>query len=213
MSEMAQLKAVGDDQASEPLPHNIEAEQQLLGAILTNNDIYDRVAGVINESHFYDPVHARIYEVAASRIAKNALASPVTLKAFLEDDPGLTELGGPAYLVRLAGAAISSFAARDYAQMIYDLAVRRKLIDLGRDIVSRAAKVEVVFASVPGGAEVLVDGASIGNTPTKTELTVGRHSVQIRGDGLSGSREIEVGTGKPTRWTWTASGDDWSSAL
>ena len=125
------------------LPHNIEAEQQLLGAILTNNDIYDRVAGVINEGHFYDPVHARIYEVAAGRIAKNQLASPVTLKAFLEDDPGLSELGGPAYLVRLAGAAISSFAARDYAQMIYDLAVRRKLIDLGRDIVAKAAKVEV----------------------------------------------------------------------
>ena len=79
MSEIAQIKAVGEEQASEPLPHNIEAEQQLLGAILTNNDIYDRVAGVINETHFYDPVHARIYEVAASRIAKNALASPVTL--------------------------------------------------------------------------------------------------------------------------------------
>ena len=62
------------------------------------------IAGVINEAHFYDPVHARIYEIAASRIAKNALASPVTLKAFLEDDEGLKELGGPAYLARLAGA-------------------------------------------------------------------------------------------------------------
>ncbi len=143
MSDVAQIRAVGGDQEAEALPHNIEAEQQLLGAILTNNDTYDRVASVINESHFYDPVHARIYEVAASRIAKNQLASPVTLKAFLEDDPGLGELGGAAYLVRLAGAAISSFAARDYAQMIYDLAVRRKLIDLGRDIVSKAATVEV----------------------------------------------------------------------
>ncbi|NNF91546.1 MAG: replicative DNA helicase [Boseongicola sp.] len=125
------------------MPHNIEAEQQLLGAILTNNDIYDRVAGIINDSHFYDPVHARIYEVAASRIAKNALASPVTLKAFLEDDPGLKELGGAAYLVRLAGAAISSFAARDYAQMIYDLAIRRSLMSLGQDISFKAAKVDV----------------------------------------------------------------------
>ena len=144
MSEAAQIRAVGDGTSeTESTPHNIEAEQQLLGAILTNNDVYDRVAGVINESHFYDPVHARIYEVAASRIAKNALASPVTLKAFLEDDPGLKELGGPAYLVRLAGAAISSFAARDYAQMVYDLAIRRKLMDLGRDITAKAALVEV----------------------------------------------------------------------
>ncbi len=143
MSEIAQINPVGTEQAEEALPHNIEAEQQLLGAILTNNDVYDRVASVISEAHFYDPVHARIYEVAASRIAKNALASPVTLKAFLEDDSGLKELGGPAYLVRLAGAAISSFAARDYAQMIYDLAIRRKLMQLGQDITAKAAKVEV----------------------------------------------------------------------
>jgi len=125
------------------LPHNIEAEQQLLGAILTNNDIFDRVANIINDAHFYDPVHARIYEICAARIAKNALASPVTLKAFLADDAGLKELGGPAYLMRLAGAAISSFAARDYAQMIYDLAIRRELIGLGRDSSAKAAKVDV----------------------------------------------------------------------
>ena len=125
------------------LPHSIEAEQQLLGAILTNNDIYDRVAAVINDTHFYDPVHARIYEVAAARIAKNALASPVTLKAFLQEDEGLQELGGAAYLVRLAGAAISSYAAKDYAQMIYDFAIRRELIELGREISTKAGKVDV----------------------------------------------------------------------
>ncbi|MDZ4135103.1 MAG: replicative DNA helicase [Paracoccaceae bacterium] len=131
--------------AGEPdaLPQNIEAEQQLLGAILTNNDVYDRISSLVRAEHFYDPVHARIFEIASARIRKNALASPVTLKAFLEDDGGLKELGGPAYLVRLAGAAISAFAARDYAQMIYDLAVRRELISLGRDISAKAAKVDV----------------------------------------------------------------------
>ncbi|MBC2835261.1 replicative DNA helicase [Paragemmobacter straminiformis] len=126
------------------LPHNIEAEQQLLGAILTNNDVYDRIAILVKAEHFYDPVHQRIFEKAAARIQKNALASPVTLKPFFEDDEGLKELGGPAYLVRLAGAAISAFAARDYAQMIYDLAVRRELIALGKDISAKAAKVDVV---------------------------------------------------------------------
>lgn len=115
----------------------------LLGAILTNNDVYDRVAAIISAKHFYDPVHARIFEVAAARIAKNNLASPVTLKAFMADDEGLKELGGPEYLVRLAGAAISSFAVKDYAQMIYDLAVRRDLIGLGREISDKAAKVDV----------------------------------------------------------------------
>ena len=130
-------------QDPETMPHSIEAEQQLLGAILTNNDVDDRVAASIGPKHFYDPVHARIFEISSARIAKNNLASPVTLKAFMEDDEGLQELGGPAYLARLAGAAISAFAARDYAQMIYDLAVRRDLILLGRDISAKAAKVDV----------------------------------------------------------------------
>ncbi len=127
----------------EVLPHNIEAEQQLLGAILTNNDIYDRIASIVRAEHFFDPVHRRIYEIAIARIQKNALASPVTLKGYLEEDEGLKQLGGPAYLARVAGAAISAFAARDYAQMIHDLAVRRELIGLGRDITARAQVIEV----------------------------------------------------------------------
>ncbi len=145
MNEITTVKtlAVATSGEAEALPHNIEAEQQLLGAILTNNDVYDRVASLVKSDHFYDPVHQRIYEKAAARIQKNALASPVTLKPFFEDDAGLKELGGPAYLVRLAGAAISAFAARDYAQMIYDLAVRRELIGLGRDISAKAAKVDL----------------------------------------------------------------------
>jgi replicative DNA helicase len=150
MNEIAAFNASGIAPASEDaMPHSIEAEQQLLGAILTNNDVFDRVASIMTKDHFYDPVHARIYEVAAARISKNALASPVTLKAFLEDDEGLKELGGPAYLARLAGAAISAFAARDYAQIIYDLAIRRELIRLGRDIAAKAAKIDVASEPKP----------------------------------------------------------------
>lgn len=138
------LAADAQIDAAETMPHSIEAEQQLLGAILTNNDVYDRVAAIIRSDHFYDPVHARIFDIAAARIAKNNLASPVTLKAFMEDDEGLKELGGAAYLARLAANAVASFAVRDYAQMIYDLAVRRDLIRLGHDISAKAAKVDVL---------------------------------------------------------------------
>jgi replicative DNA helicase len=144
MNTLSSFNASGAETAEmDALPHSIEAEQQLLGAILTNNDVFDRVASLIGPAHFYDPVHARIFEVAAARIGKGNLASPVTLKTFLEDDEGLKELGGPAYLVRLAGAAISAFAARDYAQMIYDMAIRRELISLGRDIAGQAARADV----------------------------------------------------------------------
>ena len=140
---MADGTTAGLDSPTHELPHNIEAEQALLGALLVNNDVYDRVASIVQATHFFDPVHARIFEVAAERIRKNALATPVTIKAFFEEDAGLAELGGPAYLVRLAGAAISLFAARDYAQLIYDLAIRRELIVLGQSISERAARMAV----------------------------------------------------------------------
>lgn len=144
MNEITSFGATAPEpETPDAMPHSVEAEQQLLGAILTNNDVYDRIAQIIGPQHFHDPVHARIFEIAATRIAKNALASPVTLKAFMEDDDGLKELGGPAYLARLAGAAISAFAVRDYAQMIYDFAIRRELIGLGRDISDKAARVDV----------------------------------------------------------------------
>ena len=143
MNEITSLQPPASEVAPLGVPHSIEAEQQLLGAILTNNDLFDRVAQILRAEHFYDPVHERIFETAAARIAKNNLASPITLKAFLEDDAGLAELGGPAYLIRLAGAAISSFAVRDYAEMIYDLAIRRELIDVGNDIAAKAARVDV----------------------------------------------------------------------
>ena len=104
------LRAIipGQDSAAEEkaaIPYSLEAEQQLLGALLTNNDVFDRVTQVIKPEHFYHPVHARIFEICSERIRKNALASPVTIKAFLENDEGLKELGGPAYLARMASAA------------------------------------------------------------------------------------------------------------
>ena len=136
----------GQDSQSDPthaLPHSIEAEQALLGALLINNDVFDRVASLVKQEHFFDPVHGRIFEVVSRRIQKNALASPVTIKAFLEDDPGLAELGGPAYLVRLAGASMSIFAAKDYAQIIYDMAIRRNLIAIGEEITIKANAMDV----------------------------------------------------------------------
>ena len=147
MSSLTALRNDAGDKKDEAgqigLPHNIEAEQALLGAILVNNDVFDRVSQVVRAEHFYDPVHARIFDTAAVRIQRNALASPVTLKPFFEDDEAMKDLGGPAYLVRLAGAAISVFAARDYAEVIRDLATRRDLIAIGEEIAGRAARIEV----------------------------------------------------------------------
>ena len=76
---------------ADTLPQAIEAEQQLLGAILLNNETYDRIAHIINPSHFHDPVHAHIFELIANRIAKGNLASPITLRPFLEGEDALKD--------------------------------------------------------------------------------------------------------------------------
>jgi replicative DNA helicase len=144
LNKIADIHAAdGTVSPSTVMPHSIEAEQQLLGAILTNNEVYDRVSQIISASHFYEPVHARIFELCAARITKNTLASPVTMASFMDKDAGLKELGGAEYLARLAASAIAAFAARDYAQMIYNLAIRRELIQLGQDISARAGEVTV----------------------------------------------------------------------
>ncbi|MBO6636324.1 MAG: replicative DNA helicase, partial [Parvibaculum sp.] len=128
----------GTDNAYRVQPHNIDAEQALLGAILVNNESYDRVASFLEATHFFDAVHGRIYEAAAKLITQGHLASPVTLKNFFERDAALAEIGGPQYLARLAGAATTIINTEEYGRTIYDLAIRRELINVGTDIHNRA---------------------------------------------------------------------------
>ncbi len=118
-------------------PHNIEAEQALLGAILVNNEAYDRISDFLKAEHFFEELHRRIFEVMSQLIRAGKIASPVTLKTFLGDD----DLGGITvgqYLARLAGEATSIINAEDYGRTIYDLAIRRGLIGIGEDIVNAA---------------------------------------------------------------------------
>jgi replicative DNA helicase len=127
-------------------PHNVEAEQQLLGALLTNNDLAHKVTGILKTDDFYDPVHKRVFIAAMARIERGDLASPVTLRADMEHDSGLQEIGGPAYLMRLAGAAISSFAVIDFAKLIAEMARRRDLLALCEQVTAR------IMSDEPAGA-------------------------------------------------------------
>ncbi len=119
-------------------PHNIEAEQALLGAILINNDSFDRVASFLEVSHFYEPLHARIFEAVSKLISGGHIATPVTLKSYFDQDEALQEVGGAQYLARLAGAATTIINVAEYGRTIYDLAVRRDLIRVGEEIHNRA---------------------------------------------------------------------------
>ncbi|MGE0739726.1 MAG: replicative DNA helicase [Hyphomonadaceae bacterium] len=113
-------------------PHNLEAEQALLGAILFDNETYNRITPLLQERHFYDPVHGRIFSACAQIISAGDLADGVTLKERFARDGGIKEIGGAVYLMKLMEmAAPLSAQAQSYAELIYDLALRRELIRVG----------------------------------------------------------------------------------
>jgi len=127
-------------------PHNLEAEQALLGAILVNNEAHDRVSQFLEAHHFFDPLHQQIYETSAKLIASGKNATPITLRTFFENaEPIDANLTVPQYLGRLAANAATLMNARDYGRTIYDLAIRRHLILIAEDMAGAAYDAPVDF--------------------------------------------------------------------
>jgi len=124
-------------------PHNIEAEQALLGAILINNEAFYRVSDFLEPKHFLEDIHQRIYEIAGGLIRAGKLATPVTLKTFLPADLDIAGLAVNQYLARLAAEATTIINAEDYGRTIYDLSTRRGLIAIGEDMVNLAYEAPV----------------------------------------------------------------------
>jgi replicative DNA helicase len=119
-------------------PHNIELEQALLGAILVNNEAFYRVSDYLEPRHFFEPVHQKLYEIAASLVRVGKTATPITLKTFLPSDLDVAGLTASQYLARLAAEATTVINASDYGRTIYDLAIRRSLILIGEEVVNAA---------------------------------------------------------------------------
>lgn len=193
---MAQISSV-QSQEPDPSVFNTEAEQQLLGALLTNNDNYSRVVGVLDAEDFGDDVHKRIFEHIQERIAAGQLASPITLKPTFEHDDGMKELGGTRYLARLAGASISSYAIADYAAMITDLAAKRNLLTCFDHAKARISAGE-------GAASIAIDvetsaGGLLNKTSTKplirSHLNAITASVMQINDAYQGIKPPGVSTG------------------
>src|SRR6202008_3068696 len=127
-------------------PHNIEAEQALLGAILVNNDAFYRISDFLEAKHFFEPIHQTIFETAGSLIRMGKVATPVTLKTFLPAEIDIGGLTVGQYLARLAAEATTIINAQDYGRTIYDLSLRRDLIQIGEDMVNVAYEAPVDFA-------------------------------------------------------------------
>lgn len=148
-------------------PHNAEIEAALLGAVLTNDRAYEKVADFLQAAHFFEPVHGRIYEAAARLIERGQVASPATLSHFFDADVALEAAGGSRYLYDLAASVISVINVVDYGRLIHDLFLRRQLIGLGEDVVNEAYHHDIETSAVTqieGAEQRLYDLATTGET-------------------------------------------------
>lgn len=132
-----------NDPTVRTLPHNIEAEQALLGAILEDNRILEEFSDYLRAENFFVPVHQRIYDAVLKIIDRGQNADSVTLKAYFEQDDDLKDVGGADYISDLASSVISIINAKNYAQIIYDMFIRRELIAIGRDVVNDAFEQDI----------------------------------------------------------------------
>ena len=120
------------------LPRNVEAEAAMLGAMMIDNRLADDLLDRLEPAHFYEPLHGRIFAAIRTLRSNDMLATPVTLRPMFDADEGMRELGGPAYLAGLTGSGAGLIGARQFATQIYDLAMLRALVTVGRTLVDRA---------------------------------------------------------------------------
>ncbi|MFM6933437.1 MAG: DnaB-like helicase C-terminal domain-containing protein, partial [Novosphingobium sp.] len=127
-----------DETPIRALPSNLEAEAAFLGAVLIDNRVIEELATPLRPDHFFEPIHARIYERVVQLLDRKAVVTPVTLRPYFEADEALKAVGGVTYLARLTADGQGLLAPRELAEQIYELALLRELVSVGRDLVTKA---------------------------------------------------------------------------
>ena len=131
---MSQLDVIKHD--IKELPHNIEAEQSIIGSILISNEIFDDICTIINYKNFYDPMHQKIFNAIEKLVYAGTLANPITLKNFFENENDKINI--PEYLVKITRFSTSIRQALEYSKIVYDLYVKRELIKISENIIDDA---------------------------------------------------------------------------
>lgn len=129
----------GTDEQANQEPHNIDVEQGLLGALLVNASAYDLVAGTLQVDHFFNPLHGEIYRVICAMLQAGKAATPTTVRTYFSNaEPITSSLTVPQYLGRLAANAATLISVPDYARIVYDLFVQRRILQIGQEISERS---------------------------------------------------------------------------
>ncbi|HEY2906928.1 MAG TPA: DnaB-like helicase N-terminal domain-containing protein, partial [Vicinamibacterales bacterium] len=128
--------------AERTLPHNLEAERSVLGAILLHNDAFNLAAEVIDSKDFYRDAHRRIFDKMVKLVERGDAIDLVTLKEELGRSSELDEVGGPAYIAALVDGIPRSTNVEHYAKIVKEKATLRNLIYSANKIVASAYEAE-----------------------------------------------------------------------
>ena len=189
--------AAGGMAATRQMPNNLPAEQNLLGALLLDNDVMERIDDRLRAEHFYDPLHGRIFSTMMRLIDRGQLANPVTLKTFFSatEDGQTNEIED--YLAELADGVISIAQSADYASTIYETHLRRELIRIGDDVIGDAShpdvdlpattQIETAEAKLFQLAETGEAGAGLRSFENVVAAAINQAAIALKSDGgLSG---------------------------
>ena len=135
-NKLTNLLSKDKSKISREAPMNIGAEQALLGAIISNNLALEKVENFLEPEHFSSKINGLIFKTLKKLISNDQIADLNTLKVFLENDPDFISNGGISYLLKISENSISIINSKQYGELIYDLFIRRKLIDVGTDLIN-----------------------------------------------------------------------------
>src|SRR4249919_562777 len=124
------------------LPHNLEAEKAVLGAVLINNQVFNQAAEVIDAQDFFRDAHRRIFEKMVGLTDRSEPVDLVTLKDELSWTSELDEVGGPAYIAALTDGVPRSANIEYYARIVKEKSTLRRLIQSANDVLVRAYDAE-----------------------------------------------------------------------
>jgi replicative DNA helicase len=120
------------------LPHNLDAEKSVLGAILIHNEAFNHAAELIDSGDFFRDAHRRIFDKMVVLSERGDAIDFITLKEELSRAGELDEIGGPAYIASLADGVPRSANVEYYARIVKEKATLRNLIHSANKILIEA---------------------------------------------------------------------------
>ena len=124
------------------LPHNSEAEEILLGSLMTDNNTLEFIENGLKDYHFFVPMLGRVYKAIYELIGRDQIANPLTLGHYFADDNAFLESGGKDFLNHLCEGNLGSNVVKDYSNLILELYNKRELIKLANSININSKKLD-----------------------------------------------------------------------